>query len=1320
MSSVLFENVVDAEAWAAKARSLYCIDAAEVVPQGIRVVFSDASAAARCLGYLCSTAGPKATFVAWADVKLGEDFDVLEGARCVAVLASPGTMAKVGDLQKYVDKASEEYAMHIATVKECAGYLWVTFKDNANGDIEGSLDFIHAEAASWKGKGGALLPRGSRCLTFGPTDSVKATLTDGRAAAPVAIPQPPGGVDANGVSQANPVAVSSMPLAEQVQHLALPLARAVVLRHPAGAASVEAVKDGTAAQVAVFHSPGVHCKSCVSKICRKLKKEPFALAANKDFHYNLEEKNLYVVLPAANREDMYNDIQSMLADCDLPAASPVAPRLTLKFNVTNVVCGSCTALLRRTLRPRKVDVSMEDGVMSVHADALDDLEAVSSGIVKAVLELKKFGIEYAGSEEYAMPLPAVIESNVDPRDAALEELLTAPSDPSEDTATAGVGQSPLLPPQSAPAPVGGMVESSFVVTGMTCASCASRVEGVVEDAGGAAVESVVVNFSTAVAKVKHDIAQFSCEDVIRVIVEQGFGAKPFTDAEDLRNTLTAASALEEKKKAAKVSLLLAMPLMLLFMVFKRIKAVDQFLMIKIFSELCIGPVLQFIVATPVVVLYGWTFFEKAYLALSHKSFTMDVLVALGVGTAYLASFVALAGSTVGMKAHEDVKFHTASTLIAFLLAGRWMEQKAKAETTQALVSLMDMQPKRAILMRDGVAVDVDVDEVKCGDELRVLQGQAIPVDGVIISGLIAVDEAMVTGESVAVTKTDGAKVAGGTTCVEGTAQIRATEIGANSCVAKILKLVADAQQSKAPVQKFADQVSSVFVPIVIGYAVVVFAVWLICGYTGLYPDSWRRPDQGVWSFSLDFLIASLVVACPCAMGLATPTAVMVGTGVGATHGVYIKGGEALEESSHVSSVVFDKTGTLSTGKIVINNSAVFLDKEQRPGEGLSEKDVLMYVMLSEAVSSHPVAAAVAGYIEKKLGTTGDIPVASHVTTPGKGIEAQICGYAVKVGNTKFVIGDEAAPGSPTWREGDLMNAGNQYAHLSPSHAAAAETAATWKQQGETVVMATIGGHAAVFAMSDGPKKEARAVVQYLQRQGVQCYLVTGDNCGAAQRFANIVGIPISHVRAEVLPGEKAEFVQYLQTVKDRLGGVERESQYPLVGDEEEPALMQSLTSQESAISLSVRGSSGLVVDEHLCDSAKNEVVAFIGDGINDAPALAQANVGVALGAGTAVAIDAADCVLSRSNLCDVATFLELSRATMNRIKLNFFWAFSYNVVVLPFAGGMLFPFTRWQMPPAMGGLAMMFSSLFVVLCSLHLRRFSPPVIPHVAATRDVA
>jgi Cu+-exporting ATPase len=615
-------------------------------------------------------------------------------------------------------------------------------------------------------------------------------------------------------------------------------------------------------------------------------------------------------------------------------------------------------------------------------------------------------------------------------------------------------------------------------------------------------------------------------------------------------------------------------------------------------------VILFVLTTPVQFWAGWRFYRGAWGALKHKTADMNVLIAVGTSAAYFYSVAVTFAPQIFPEGMAEVYYDTAAAIVALILLGRLLEARAKGQTSEAIRKLMGLRAKMARVVRGGEEVDIPVEEVRVGDVVIVRPGEKVPVDGRILQGYSALDESMVTGESMPVDKGAGQEVIGATINKTGTFKFEATKVGKDTVLSQIIKLVEEAQGSKAPIQRLADQIASVFVPVVVGIAALTFLMWAIFGPTPAF------------IFGLVNFVAVLIIACPCALGLATPTAIMVGTGKGAEYGVLIRSGEALETAHRIQAIILDKTGTLTKGAPALTDVAT--------RDGLAQDDLLHLVASAELRSEHPLGQAVVQAAQGQ-GLRLSEP-SKFLSVTGRGVQAIVEGHKVLVGNERLMEDEKVV----------LDGLSGEAADLSAL--------------GRTPMYVAVDGEAAgLVAVADTLKDNSADAVAALHRLGLEVYMLTGDNRRTAEAIAAEVGI--DHALAEVLPGDKAAKVKELQ--------------------------------------------------------AQGKRVAMVGDGINDAPALAQADIGIAIGTGTDIAMEAADVTLMRGDLMGVVTAISLSKATMRTIKWNLFWAFAYNTAGIPIAAGVLYPFFGLLLNPIFAAAAMAFSSVFVVSNSLRLRGFRP-------------
>ena len=742
-------------------------------------------------------------------------------------------------------------------------------------------------------------------------------------------------------------------------------------------------------------------------------------------------------------------------------------------------------------------------------------------------------------------------------------------------------------------------QKEYIIEGMSCASCAMTIENAVSKIPG--VDKASVNLATEIMTVEANDS-VTPEDIAKVVDGVGYSARPRGKSveEELEEKNEKKEAhLREMKRNLTISAIFTVPL--LFIAMADMVGIPMPAFLSPMQSPVSYALIQLALVLPIIWL-GRRFFVDGFKALSKGHPNMDSLVALGTSAAFLYS---LYGTYHVLEGHAhfamNLYYESAGVILTLITLGKYFEDVSKGKTSMAIQTLVGLAPKMATVLRDGQEVEVPVEEVQVGDLIRVKPGEKVPVDGVVTEGNSTVDESMLTGESIPVSKAVGDEVIGASLNKTGSFILKATKIGKDTALSQIIQLVEQAQGSKAPIAKLADKVSGVFVPIVIVLALVSGLAWYFLG-------------QESWVFALTITISVLVIACPCALGLATPTAIMVGTGKGAENGILLKSGEALEEANHVNMVVFDKTGTITNGTPVVTD-VVTADN--------TDADALIRLAASlEVASEHPLGEAIVAKA-KEQGAAFD-EVTNFEAIPGFGIKGHVGETLVFLGNEKWM------------RENGLANVEMN------------DKANHFAEQGKTPLY--IGYNDAVqglIVVADTVKESSARAIQTLHEMGIQVAMMTGDHERTAQAIAAEVGI--DRVFSEVLPQDKANYVSKLQE--------------------------------------------------------EGYIVAMVGDGINDAPALAQAQVGIAIGTGTDVAIESADAVLMKSDLMDVPAMLKLSRATIRNIKENLFWAFAYNVIGIPFAMGVLHLFGGPLLNPMIAGAAMSFSSVSVVLNALRLKRW---------------
>ncbi len=851
----------------------------------------------------------------------------------------------------------------------------------------------------------------------------------------------------------------------------------------------------------------------------------------------------------------------------------------LDFQVSGMHCQSCELLVKDEISTLKdvagVEVNYKSGLGLVKfANGTADRDGVLKAIERA---------GYTGS----IPgyLPQLATQIVLPKELEIEGKVNKDADGgfifkgivrTQKT----IPELPKITDQN-----GGTQKVNLSLYGMHCSSCAALIERSIKKVPG--VTSANVNFAAEKASVVFDGSQVKNEDLVMAVEKAGYKAAVSDSKDTQADTKKQQEEIQNQLKKFVASLILSFP-MIYFMLF------DFFGFLpgaKLFFPY-IG-IISFILTTPVQFIIGSGFYKGAWSALRMRTFNMDSLIAIGTSVAYFYSVInfvnyfAVNNSLIGLSGVKipDLYFETAAFLITFVILGKFLEAKAKGRTSEAIKKLMGLQAKTARVIRNGQTLDIPVDQVVKDDIILVRPGEKVPVDGVIVKGSSALDESMITGESLPVEKHINDTVIGGTINKTGSFEFKATRIGSETTLSQIIKLVEDAQGSKAPIQAFADRISAYFVPAVIAIAALTFAIWYFFLGAPL-------------SFALMAFTAVIVIACPCALGLATPTAIMVGTGKGAEHGILVKGGEPLEAACKINAIVFDKTGTLTYGKPVVTDI---------------RGEILQIAASLEALSEHPLAEAIVKKAKEENLTLKE--VTNFKAIPGHGVTG-------KIGKNTYYLGK---PKELTYEIESLQN------------------------QGKTVmILNDVKKVLGLVAVADTVKETSREAVEALIKRGIDVWMITGDNQRTAKAIAAQVGI--TNVLAEVLPEDKANEVKKLQ------------------------------------------------------DSGKK--VAMVGDGINDAPALAQAELGIAMGSGTDVAMETGGIVIIKNDLRDVVNAIDLSKETMGKIKQNMFFALFYNIIGIPVAAR-VFMFAGLVLKPELAGLAMALSSISVVGNSLLLRKYIP-------------
>ncbi len=737
-------------------------------------------------------------------------------------------------------------------------------------------------------------------------------------------------------------------------------------------------------------------------------------------------------------------------------------------------------------------------------------------------------------------------------------------------------------------------ESTLTIGGMHCATCALTIKETLEEVPG--VTDAKVNFALGKATVDYD-STLASRSMLAAAVEKA-GYKVLEIEGVMAERLARKAELSAGVRDLVIALAFAIPIASMTMTY------------SFWSDLMTTEARNYILlilAVPVQFFAGFRYYKGAYRAILNKRANMDTLVVLGTSSAFIYSLIVTLSPD--LVSTPDVYFDTSAVIITLVLAGKYLELRSRGSTSEAIMKLMDLQPSTAVMIRDGVEMQVSVDEIKEGDLVVVKPGERLPIDGNVQSGRSSVDESMVTGESMPQEKVEGAEVIGGTVNISGVLKVKATRIGRNTTLAQIVRLVEDAQSSKAPIERYADKIAGYFVPAVLTVAVSTFIFWYFVG-----SEIWDVGDA--LSFSLTTFVTVLVIACPCALGLATPTAIVVGTGRGAQLGVLIKDADALETAGKLTTLIFDKTGTLTVGEPKVVRLVL--------GDAHDERELLYHAGSAERGSEHVLSNAV---IEaaREAGISLDDPDTS-IVTPGEGVTSTVKGVTIHVGNRRMA------------------------ARLMTDISDLDQSISQMEDEGMTVMVCIAQDKAlGAIGVADTLKPGTREAVRTLTEMGLRVVMLTGDNERTARAIATKAGI--RDFKAHLLPKDKAAAIRSYQDI--------------------------------------------------------GEIVAMVGDGINDAPALAQADIGIAIGSGTDIALESGNIVLVRDDLEGVSTAIRLSRRTFRKIKENLFWALAYNTASIPIAAGILYPFTDWLLSPMIAAGAMAFSSVSVVTNASMLRRFRP-------------
>ena len=742
-----------------------------------------------------------------------------------------------------------------------------------------------------------------------------------------------------------------------------------------------------------------------------------------------------------------------------------------------------------------------------------------------------------------------------------------------------------------------MITEKYNITGMTCAACSSAVERVTRKLPGVSENSV--NLTTGILTITYEEDKLTPADIIAKVDRAGFGATLYVEKNKDEKAYEQEKMEEEVQKTKRrliSNIILTLPLLYICMGHMMPIPMPLPIFMDMHEHPMVFAMVQ-LVLTVLVLINGRKFYIVGFRSLFKGNPNMDSLVALGTGSAFIYSAVMTVLIPSDVAYVHNLYYESAATVVTLVMVGKYMEGRSKNKTSEAIRKLMELAPDTAIVIRKGEQIEVPVEQVVRGEQILIRPGSRIPLDGKVIEGITSVDESMLTGESIPVEKAVGDEVIGGSVNYQGAIIVKVLHVGADTTLAKIVKMMEDAQGKKAPISKLADTVAGYFVPTVMGIAILAAIIWSVLGYD--------------ITFVLTIFVSVLVIACPCALGLATPTAIMVGTGLGAKHGILIKSGEALEISHKIDSVVLDKTGTVTEGKPTVMK--LFSNT-------ISEEELLIIAASCEQVSEHPLGQAIVNSAKERAMELLHVEEFQSIT--GQGIEAVLKGQTYFIGNKKLCV--------------------EQRIDYSEYEKAAGEIAG----KGQTPMYVGKDGKViGLVSVADTVKETSAEAIRKMKELGIEVYMLTGDNKLTAEYIGRKVGV--DHVISEVLPNDKASVVEKLQKQGKR--------------------------------------------------------VMMVGDGINDAPALVHADVGVAIGSGSDIALDSSDVVLMKSDLMDVYKAIKLSKATIRNIKQNLFWAFFYNICGLPIAAGILYPINGMLLSPIIGGLAMSFSSVFVVSNALRLR-----------------
>ncbi|CAB4000640.1 Copper-transporting ATPase 2 [Paramuricea clavata] len=993
----------------------------------------------------------------------------------------------------------------------------------------------------------------------------------------------------------------------------------------------------TKTRKAIIGIQGMTCHSCVKQIEQNLGEQPGVISIKVSL--SDEEGTVIFSLSKTNADRLVQEIEDSGFDASLKSVVEVEheEQLTSEVNDKNMVSTELHGDESKLI----VSANNEEETIPHTAKVFLKVKGMTCASCVSLIEkslIKKHGITSA----LVGLLAQKAEVKYDPTQISPEQIAAE---------IAIVGYEAVV--------VGGDDENAeidLLIKGMTCASCVSMIESTLMKRNG--ILQASVSLAALKAHISYQSDKIGPRDIMEVVNELGYEVE-LADNKNAREHVSHKSEIAKWRRSFLISLVFGAPVMICMIVFSLLSSNGKDPHVEITAGLSLENLLYFLLCTPVQFIGGRNFYKSAYKALRHKAASMDLLIMLATTIAYVYSVAVLFVAIVlQFSKSPRTFFETPPALLIFIGLGRWLEHIAKGKTSEALSKLLSLQPMEALLCKvdstTGNIIDetlIDVELVQRGDVLKILPGGKIPVDARVLEGSSMADEALITGEPMPVPKHPGDRVIAGSINQHGALIVEATHVGKDTTLSQIVKLVEEAQTSKAPIQKLADTIAGYFVPVIISLSCLTLIIWIIIGYVDIdIISNSRDPEfsdnEVIFQFAFLTSITVLSIACPCALGLATPTAVMVGTGIGAQNGILIKGGEPLETCHKVSTVVFDKTGTLTHGRPSVMKTALFVEPDV-----CTVRQLLAVAGTAEANSEHPIASAITTYAKEVLGTEQFGQCSDYQAVPGFGLQCKISGIENLLKEKRKFTDSDVIPTSSDENQttqvySTLIGNRNWMAQngLTVSKDMD-ETMEEHEYKGHTAVLIAINGVlVGMIAVADTIKKDAPTAVSTLQKMGIKVVLLTGDNEKTAWAIAKQLGI--KHVFAQVLPSDKVDKVKSLQTDGD--------------------------------------------------------TVAMVGDGVNDSPALVAADVGIAIGTGTDVAVEAADVVLIKSDLMDVVTSIDLSRVTVRRVRMNFVYASVYNCVGVPIAAG-AFHTLGVTLQPWMASGAMAASSVSVVLSSLLLK-----------------